>query len=96
MADDKDLLPYQVYALRYATREGRRQENFIGGDPHDGPMPMDYFVWVLIGPEHRFVVDCGFTAEMAAQRKRSFLRDPVEALNLLDIHADDVFDLERM
>ena len=43
MPDDDNLPRYQVYALRYATREGRRQDNFIGGDPHDGPMPMDYF-----------------------------------------------------
>jgi glyoxylase-like metal-dependent hydrolase (beta-lactamase superfamily II) len=84
---------YEVYAIRYATRDGRRRDNFIGGDPHDGPMPMDYFVWVLIGPEQRFVVDCGFTAEIATQRKRTFLRDPVEALKLLDINADDVTDV---
>ena len=49
MGDDKDLPRYQVYALRYATREGRRQDNFIGGDPHDGPMPMDYFCWLAVG-----------------------------------------------
>ncbi len=84
---------YEVYAIRYATREGRRRDNFIGGDPHDGPMPMDYFIWVVVGSEHRVVVDCGFTEEIAARRKRMFLRDPVEALNLLDIHADDVTDV---
>jgi glyoxylase-like metal-dependent hydrolase (beta-lactamase superfamily II) len=84
---------YEVYAIRYATREGRRRDNFIGGDPHDGPMPMDYFVWVVIGPDRRFVVDCGFTAEISARRKRTYLRDPVEALKLLDISADDVTDV---
>lgn len=84
---------YEVYAVRYATREGRRRDNFIGGDPHDGPMPMDYFVWAVVGPERRFVVDCGFTAEISARRKRTYLRDPVEALNLLDIRADDVTDV---
>ena len=35
---------YRIYALRYATRAARRHEHFIGGDPHDAPMPMDYFV----------------------------------------------------
>jgi glyoxylase-like metal-dependent hydrolase (beta-lactamase superfamily II) len=85
--------PYEVYAIRYATREGRRRDNFIGGDPHDGPMPMDYFVWVVVGPEHCFVVDCGFTAEISARRKRTYLRDPVEALGLLGIHAGDVTDV---
>ena len=33
---------YELFAIRYATREARRSEHFIGGDPHDGPMPMDY------------------------------------------------------
>jgi hypothetical protein len=45
------MLPeYEVYALRYATRDAKRRDHFIGGDPHDGPMPMDYFVWVAVGP----------------------------------------------
>jgi glyoxylase-like metal-dependent hydrolase (beta-lactamase superfamily II) len=84
---------YEVYAIRYATREGQRRDNFIGGDPHDGPMPMDYFVWMVVGPERRFVVDCGFTAETAARRKRTYLRDPVEALQLLGVRVDDVTDV---
>jgi glyoxylase-like metal-dependent hydrolase (beta-lactamase superfamily II) len=84
---------YEVYAIRYATREGQRRDNFIGGDPHEGPMPMDYFVWMVVGPERRFAVDCGFTAEIAARRKRTYLRDPVEALQLLGVHADDVTDV---
>ena len=84
---------YQVYAIRYATREGRRQDNFIGGDPHDGPMPMDYFCWLAIGPQRRFVIDCGFTAEVSARRKRTYLRNPVEALALFDIRAEDVEDV---
>jgi hypothetical protein len=36
---------YKIYALKYATRDARRADHFIGGDPHDGPMPMDYFTW---------------------------------------------------
>ena len=38
---------YEVYAIKYATRDGTRSANFIGGDPHDAPMPMDYFVWLI-------------------------------------------------
>ena len=69
-----DSLPtYELYAIRYATREGRRADNFLGGDPHDGPMRMDYFVWVAIGAERSFMMDSGFTAEMAVKRKREFL-----------------------
>jgi glyoxylase-like metal-dependent hydrolase (beta-lactamase superfamily II) len=31
---------YEVFAIRYATRDAQRSSHFIGGDPHDGPMPM--------------------------------------------------------
>jgi len=31
------LPEYEVYAIRYATREARRPNHFIGGDPHDTP-----------------------------------------------------------
>lgn len=89
-----DLPPvYEVYAIRYATREGRRQDNFIGGDPHEGPMRMDYFFWLIVGKDRRFVVDCGFTAEVAAQRKRTYLRNPVDALMLFGIDAAEVEDV---
>src|ERR1700693_5814120 len=93
MPDDNNLPRYQVYALRYATREGRRRDNFIGGDHHDGPMPMDYFCWLAISDERRFVIDCGFTEEVSAQRKRTYLRNPVDALELLGVRAADVEDV---
>ena len=68
----RDRLPeYEVFALRYAHREARRADHFIGGDPHDGPMPMDYFVWVIRGDGRVVVVDCGFNAEIAARRGRT-------------------------
>ena len=76
---DAHLPEYELYAIRYAERDARRSDHFIGGDPHDGPMPMDYFVWVAIAPHHTVVIDTGFTAEVAAARKRRFLRCPIEA-----------------
>src|SRR5947209_6620038 len=89
-----DALPeYELFASRYATREARRADHFIGGEPHDGPMPMDYFVWVAKGPERSFVIDCGFTQETAKKRKRTFLRDPIEALELIGLDGDTVKDV---
>jgi hypothetical protein len=54
---------YELFALRYATRKAQRSEHFIGGDPHDGPMPMDYFVWLARNNDRAVVIDIGFTAE---------------------------------
>jgi glyoxylase-like metal-dependent hydrolase (beta-lactamase superfamily II) len=87
------LPEYEIYAIRYATREARRRDNFIGGDPHDGPMPMDYYTWVALGHSGAYVIDTGFTAAMASARQRSFLRCPVDSLALLGLEAGAVRDV---
>jgi glyoxylase-like metal-dependent hydrolase (beta-lactamase superfamily II) len=87
------LPEYKIFAIRYATRDARRADHFIGGDPHDGPMPMDYFTWVVVGPDRVFLIDTGFTAETAARRKRTFLRCPIESVRYLDIDPEAVTDV---
>jgi glyoxylase-like metal-dependent hydrolase (beta-lactamase superfamily II) len=82
--------PYAVYAVKYAERDARSGDHFYGGDPHDVPMPMDYFVWAAISPEHTVVVDTGFTAEVAARRGRRHLRPPADALRLVGVDPDTV------
>src|SRR6266446_2369457 len=92
-AMDSHLPEYELYAIRYAERDARRSDHFIGGDPHDGPMPMDYFVWAAIGPERSFVIDTGFTAEVAAARGRRHLRCPAESLALIGLDHNSVADV---
>ena len=87
------LPEYALYAIRYATRAANRSDHFIGGDPHDGPMPMDYFMWAAVGETRSFVIDAGFTAEIAGRRKREFLRCPVDALKLIGLDGDTVTDV---
>jgi glyoxylase-like metal-dependent hydrolase (beta-lactamase superfamily II) len=84
---------YEVYAIKYAHHERRASENFIGGDPHDGPMPLDYFVWLIRGEGREIVVDTGFSAPMAAKRQRNHLRCPTEGLRLLGCDANKVKDV---
>jgi glyoxylase-like metal-dependent hydrolase (beta-lactamase superfamily II) len=88
-----DLPNYEVYAIRYATRASKRSDNFVGGDPHDGPMPLDYYVWAAIGPDRSYVIDTGFTAEIAAKRKRDYLRCPIESLKLLGLDPGKITDV---
>jgi len=78
---------YEVYALKYARHERRAAENFIGGDEHDAPMPLDYFVWAIRGAGGTYVVDTGFSAEMGRKRNRAVLRSPAEALGMIGIDA---------
>ncbi len=84
---------YELYALRYATRQANRHEHFIGGDPHDGPMPMDYFVWLAKNAERAVVIDIGFTAESGGKRGRKLERDPIDSLALLGVDASQVQDV---
>jgi glyoxylase-like metal-dependent hydrolase (beta-lactamase superfamily II) len=82
--------PYEIYAIRYAMRNANRPVHFVGGDPHDTPMPMDYFVWLVRNADHSLVIDTGFNAAMAKQRGRTLLRTPAEGLAMMGVEAKRV------
>lgn len=87
---------YQVLALRYATSDvGRnRRENFMPGmDLHDGPMPLDYYIWVIRGHGVDVVVDTGFGAAEARARGRILLAEPAAMLARAGIDAARVRDV---
>jgi glyoxylase-like metal-dependent hydrolase (beta-lactamase superfamily II) len=101
---------FEVYAVKYATRDARSVDHFYGHgfDIHDRAMPMDYFVWAAVSEQHVVVMDAGFNAEVAAQRGRTHLRCPTEGLKELGIdcatvpyvivthlHYDHVGNLEK-
>jgi glyoxylase-like metal-dependent hydrolase (beta-lactamase superfamily II) len=82
--------PYDVYALRYAHAERPARDNFIFDPIHQGPMPLDFFIWAIVGNGRVFVVDLGFDHAGAARRGRDILRLPSESLEMLGIRAADV------
>ncbi|CAM3705757.1 MBL fold hydrolase [Rouxiella silvae] len=81
---------YQIYAIKYAHHDRMSSENFIGGDPHDVPMPLDYFVWAIVGTSETYVVDMGFDAEMANRRGRTIVHSVEQGLGQLGIRVADV------
>jgi len=83
----------RVYAVKYAERDARRGEHFLGGDPHDVPMPMDYFVWAVVGDDETWVVDTGFGTLDATRRNRRLLRTAAEALATIGVDARAVTDV---
>lgn len=85
--------PYEVFALRYATHNRKCSDNFIDGDPHDGPMPLDYYLWVARNAQATYIIDTGFDADTARRRGRTFLHDPAHALRLLGIEPAQVTDV---
>ncbi len=82
---------YEVFAVRYAQIEERfRHQNFIIADPHDGYMPIHFFVWVIRNENRTIVVDTGFDHEEGAKRNRVITRLPREGLEMLGIEAAKV------
>lgn len=84
---------YELYAVRYGHHGRNASENFIGGDPHDGPMPLDYYVWAIVGAGRTFVFDTGFDAAKSKLRKRDLLRPVGEGLKMIGIEPDAVEDV---
>jgi len=87
---------YALYAVRYAENPHRRRaHSFLrkSADPHDGPMPMDYFVWAAVGSTRTVVIDMGFTREVAERRKHTFLRCPADGLRLIGVEPERVEDV---
>lgn len=87
------LEPYEVYAVKYGVHQRGAAANFLGGDPHDAPMPLDYFVWAIVGTDRTFVVDTGFDPSVAARRGRTHLRCPGDGLGMLGIDIERVEDV---
>jgi glyoxylase-like metal-dependent hydrolase (beta-lactamase superfamily II) len=83
---------YSVTAVRYGTRVTTRSDAYhrhhVYGEP-DAPLRIDYFFWLLEGPE-TIVVDCGFDPEVGARLGRECLCPPAEALARLGVDAGRV------
>src|ERR1700744_4041063 len=56
-------------------------------------MPLDYFVWAIVGKKQSFVFDTGFDAARAAKRQRTLLRPVGEGLKIIGIDPDSVEDV---
>jgi glyoxylase-like metal-dependent hydrolase (beta-lactamase superfamily II) len=85
---------YEVYAIKYAHHVRPASANFVDKDPHDvGDMPLDYFVWALVGLERTLIVDTGFDAAMATKRARTITRPVEDGLRALGVSHDAVHDV---
>ena len=86
---------YHVWSMRYARSMDRRtRDNFLNtGDIHDGPMPVDYNLWILINAHRTILVDTGFNAKVASARKRRLDFDPIEGVDRLGLGPDAIEDV---
>lgn len=86
-------MSYEVYAIKYGHLPRTASGNFLGGDPHDGPMPLDYFVWLIRGQGRDIVVDTGFNAAVAAKRGRQITLPVEQGLRRMGVDPGAVKDV---
>ncbi len=85
---------YQIYSLCYARAPERKvHENFMYRDMHDGPMPLDFNVWIVRNAFRTVLVDTGFGRRAAGERQWPLDFDPIEALAQLRIDPDTIEDV---
>lgn len=86
---------FQVTAIKYATVERLRKDNFL--HPVDGDaqasMRLDFFVWLIVGHGATVLVDTGFSPLSALVRRRQYLVSPVDSLKALGYAPQDVQDV---
>lgn len=80
---------WEVYALRYGRKEGVVRDHFYGGDPHDDPFPLDFFVWVLRSGDRAILVDAGHTEATASARGRTLTEPVPEVLRRMGMEIAD-------
>lgn len=83
----------RIYAVRYGQLERTSDRNFLGGDDHAQPMPLDYYVWVIKQDARAIVVDTGFEPAAGARRGRTLLRPVAEGLAAVGVDPREVSDV---
>ena len=84
---------YEIHAIKYAWLHRMSPDNFIGGDPHNCDMPLNYYVWVISNPDRTVIVDTGFGPEAAKKRDRTIVRPVEEGVRALGIDPEKVDDV---
>lgn len=85
---------YRIYAIKYAELMRLKRDNFIDGDAHEaGEMPLNYYVWAVVGDDRTIVVDTGFGAAVAKKRGRTITAPVDEGLRALGIEPPRVRDV---
>jgi glyoxylase-like metal-dependent hydrolase (beta-lactamase superfamily II) len=84
---------HEVFAIKYGGHDRPASENYIGGDPHNAPDPLTYYVWAVVGPAGTFVVDTGFDEEVARRRNRHIGPSVSDGLKAMGIAPDSVKDI---
>ena len=89
----EDEIAYEVYAIRFGHLERSSKGNFLGGDSHDVPMPLDYYVWAIVGDGRVFMVDTGFDEATGRKRSRRIVTPVEKGLRTIGVDPAAVQDV---
>lgn len=82
---------YEVFALEYGRMDRSSRDFYLFfPDPHEGPRPIAYYLWVIRNKNRTVVVDLGFDRRSGDARGRVMLREPMDALAAIGVKPDDV------
>jgi glyoxylase-like metal-dependent hydrolase (beta-lactamase superfamily II) len=81
---------YEIFAIKYGHHPRPASDNFLGGDAHDVNMPLDYFVWAIVGDGKTIIVDTGFDEAVGTRRGRQTVRPVRSGLEAIGIDPDSV------
>lgn len=84
---------HRIYAIHYAHLDRTSEHNFLGGDDHRAPMPLDYFVWLIRSDRGDVLVDTGFDAAAAQRRGRQLVRPVGDGLRAVGVAPEDIRDV---
>ncbi|MDB5620740.1 N-acyl homoserine lactonase family protein [Tardiphaga sp.] len=87
-------MAYELFALKYAESDlaRPRHENFVGmkDDPHEGPLPLFFYVWVAVGHGRVVLIDTGADQAVCEARGHRFFKSPADLLRLIGIQPEAV------
>lgn len=82
---------WEIYALKYAERNGRtRADSFMMDPHHDQQHDMDYYVWVLKNGARSILVDTGYDDAESTRRARPIITQPSQMLAEFGLAPDAV------
>jgi glyoxylase-like metal-dependent hydrolase (beta-lactamase superfamily II) len=85
---------YEIYQMTYGSDPRRRvHNNFAFLDMHDGPMPLDFNVWIIRNAHRTVLVDTGFGERASRERGRPLDIDPVEGLARIGVDPETIDDI---
>lgn len=88
---------YEVYALRYASRQAEKAREFFAFDHYGEPNQigrMDYYFWLARNGNRTVLIDCGYNLDRARRKKRYAdnepSHDPLTLLELMKVKPTDI------